>query len=237
MIRITTDDKRWLQKNQPGIVVVSDSAVEGNFRIRAVKGDGIFQFVKCPTCKDGDGFVNDRFRIHAYFAGDMPRVFETGGRFEGIARENHDRTGKPLEECLFDLHVYGDGRLCLGHPANIPIIMQKHPGIQGVFDNLLSPYFYFHAYWAKYGKPPWHGLHHNLEIATLESIYFSRDNDDELNACLQCAKNEGWFGDFGEPDALQKRLCMCDSGKHMSECDCYACKGARIFVDKNPWKV
>lgn len=233
MIRITLCDKRWLRDNQPGIVAVSESAVEGDFHIRAIKGAGKFEFAECPACQEGDGFVDDMFRIRACFAGDIPCVYETGGRFERIARENQAKTGKSICECRFDLHIYGDGRLCLAHPAIIPVILRDYPGIRGAFKRLLAPYFYFHAYRDKYGNFPWRGLSHNMEIATLEQIYFSRDNCDKLDACLQFAKSLGLIVAPDSSGALQQKLCLCDSGKRMSECHPDAFKGARILAGKN----
>lgn len=230
MIKITPDDKRWLREKQPGIIIMPGNVVEGNFHIRAIKGEGEFGCTLYPTSQEGEGFVDDFFYIRACFAGDMPRVYETGGRFERLHKKKSAEDGKSIYRCMQDMHIHENGQLCLGHSAVIPVILRKHPGIQGVFEHLLAPYFYFHAYWEKYRCKPWKDLSHKKEIASLEQIYFSRNNRDELKACLREAKDKGLVKKLKLSDALHRGKILLCRQEYMPKCHPEAFKGAGILL-------
>ena len=218
------------------VVAPSRDAIEGVFRVRGLR-QGYWAVSNCPgipgeSLLADPNFATDKFRIHASFADDRPpQVWETEGRFEALAWKMCDETGKPLEECLWDLHIFSNGELCLGHKTTIDVEMRRNPGIRGFFERLLMPYFFFHAYRNKHGVPPWPGLSHDGRLATLEEIFYVRNDRDLLMAHIQQAiRKIDYVRIWGRPiDFLCWPACFCGSGKSMEECHPEAFKGALIL--------
>lgn len=234
MIQIGREEKEWLRKKQPGIVVTSPHSLMGSFHIKATKvGEMEILDSQNPPREGAGYFVDDVFHMRACFGGDVPRVYETDGRFRRIAQKMSDETGESLKTCLLHLHIYGyhNEELCLAHQAEIGVIMRVYPGIEGFFNHLLAPYFYYHAHLAKYGEEPWKGLDHNLAIATLTRIYTARKDPALLAGFLQYAEKCKELAGIREnpDDFLRQQPCWCDAGMRMSECHPDAFRGAQIL--------
>lgn len=239
MIKITPEDRKWLRRNHAGMVAPSCDTVEGVFRVRAILS-GYREVSNCLGIPDesllADGkFVEDKFKISVHFAdNDLPQVKEIGGRFQACAEKMSDETGKSMKECLWDLHIYEDSVLCLGHKTTLHFVLKNYPGMQGFFDYLLAPYFFFHAYWKKHGRQPWPGLSHNPELATLEEIYYARQDIELLKEHLfhieQAPSSILYLIQKKSPQFFNRPICFCGSGKYMEKCHAEAFKGAKILA-------
>lgn len=238
MIEIGEKDRVWLRDNQPDISVMSKHVLCGDFRIKAVMvGDGAIRECQHPASQGAEHFVDDTFQIRVCFAERMPRVYEIGGRFERTIRGlqktriSQKKTRRSYGKCRQDLHINNDDTLCLGLSVIVELTMRKHPGVQGFFQYVLAPYFYFQAHIAKYGNPPWDGLPHKLEPAFLLQVYDDRHNHDRLEKDLVPAAHR-----YLKPDILRAKSdrlgCFCGTGQKLAKCNPKAFEAHKIIREK-----
>lgn len=237
MIKITPEDQEWLHREHRGVVVTpSRDVIEGVFRVRGLlRGYRMvsdYRGIPDESLLANPNFAEDKFRIRVSFSGEgLPKAQEIGGRFEACARKMRDETGKSLKECLWDLHIFANGNLCLGHGVTILVELQRNPGIRGFVERLLIPYLFFHAYWNKNGEPPWPVLSHNFQLATLEEIFHVRKDRELLKEHLsRVVQIPGLARIWGDPVGFFCwPTCFCDSGRDMRDCHPKAFKGAMIL--------
>lgn len=238
MIEIGKKDKEWLRDNQPDISVMSKHVLCGDFRIKAMMvGDGAIRECQHPASQGAEYFVDDTFQIRVCFAERMPRVYEIGGRFEHAIRDlqntriNQKKTRRAYVKCRQDLHINSDDTLCLGLPVIVELTMRKHPGVQGFFQYVLAPYFYFQAHTEKYGESPWDGLPHNRELAFLLQVYDDRHNHDRLERELVPVARDYLKGNTLRANS-HRLVCFCGTGKQLSRCNPKAFEAHKIIREK-----
>lgn len=238
MIEIGEKDRVWLRDNQPDISVMSKHVLCGDFRIKAIMV-GEREVLECqrPPHQGAGHFVHDIFQVRVCFAGEIPRVREIGGRFERMIQDlqkdrvNQNKTRQSYAKCRHDCHINNDNTLCLGLSAIVKSTMREYPGVQGFFQHVLTPYFYFQAHMAEYGYPPWDGLPHNHELAFLLQVYDDRHNRDRVEKDLVPVAHR--YLNSNTLRARSHRLgCFCGKGKRLAECNPKAFEAHKIIREK-----
>lgn len=227
---ITTEDRKWLSDHYPGIRVMGDTQLRGFFRFKAHQVSGNARVIRIlgdavPDSQDIRGAVCDRYQISADLKNRIsPKVWETEGRLQAFSRK--------MGVTPIDVHTYQGGSLCLGFPDVVADVLARHRNIQGLFDRLILPYFYHISYWEKYGHETWPSLSHEKDLAFLQQVCHDSKHDPRrlkevllpvvrkyVTNSVLCAKSD-------------KLLCLCKSGKKMSECHIDGFEGREIIRDR-----
>lgn len=143
-------------------------------------------------CLSGSDCFNGCYEISISFGENptgLPKVFETGGRIEKLAKE----MGKPI----IDLHVYpSDNSCCLG--VYIPTSITLYDFIVGH----VYPYFVWQAYFDKYRKVPPCGEHSHGESGIIEYL---QDWYEYLQDIKKIGRNDPCFCGSGKK---YKKCCL-----------------------------
>lgn len=238
-IKITSTDIEWLQKHYPGLRVKDETIIRGRLRFRAKMETESKPPLKRPpkiqiwhenvSSPQGKLYIEDHYMIEGYFDAhssphfnhSSPCFKETGGRLEMCAKE--------MEKPLIDLHIYPETKeLCLGSPVAVFIKMEQINTIQGFFEELLIPYFYYHSYWKRHGREPWLGLKHG-DAGILEGLADSRYKPGDpvfIEAVLKLLSGKALPSEVREYIRSIKKAqkirvndqCFCGSGKKVKNC-------------------
>lgn len=107
-------------------------------------------------------------------------------------------------------HIYEDGTLCLGTPAEIMIKLGDEFSLLRFIDNYVIPYFVTYKYYVKYRIMPYgersHGTEGKIEFY---KEYFNVDSKDKLIKILEYICNKDYRG---------HNLCPCGSQKKIRDC-------------------
>ena len=141
----------WVRKRHPALLVSDQGRLLS----------GLLQFKAAyPDYNNEKLVLADEYQVEVRIGlNSMPYVWEVGKYLENRAKE----MGRPL----VDMHVYPRGEhICMGTSISMQRIIEQHKSlrkkfIEGVFDNLIIPYFYYHTYWREHGCEPWLGLAHD----------------------------------------------------------------------------
>ena len=143
-------------------------------------------------CSSGSDCLNGCYEISISFGENptgLPKVFETGGRIEKLAKE----IGKPI----IDLHVYpSDNSCCLG--VYIPLTVTLYDFIVGH----VYPYFVWQAYFDKYRKVPPCGEYSHGESGIIEYL---QDWYEYLQDIKKIGRNDPCFCGSGKK---YKKCCL-----------------------------
>ena len=140
----------WVRKRHPALLVSDKECLLS----------GLLQFkAQYPDYNNKKLVLADEYQVEVRIGSNsLPYVWEVGGYLENRADE--------MEMKLEDMHVYpADKSICMATPISMRRIIRQHKSLQkkfieGVFDNLIIPYFYYHTYWREYDREPWLGLAH-----------------------------------------------------------------------------
>jgi hypothetical protein len=173
------------------------------------------------NCVGPDSFTIDetysvRMELPRTFPRALPRVFETTGRVPQSFHHNGDKT------------------LCLGSPIAIRFELQDTPTIRQFIDRVVIPYFYSHAYFVTFGRPPFGELRHGapgLEDDIRRLFHLPRGTDAEEFLRLASLKRRH----------ANKHSCPCGSGFRLGRCHASVVHDARIrlgrFVCRGEWTM
>ncbi len=126
------------------------------------------QWVMQPCSEDTKDAVNINYSFHIEVTNDQRKVFENGGKIE-TARVMLCKTSE-------DMHINSDGSCCLGLDVN-----DNELTIEQFIENKVLPFFFWQAYFYKFGKAPQFGeFSHNKSKAIQElqeDVNYLRAND------------------------------------------------------------
>ena len=203
----------WVRKHHSySSLLVSDHGrlLSGLLRFKANYPD----YKKESLVLEGEYQVEVRIGLDS-----IPYVWEVGGYLQNRA----DEMGRPL----IDMHVYPRGKhICMGTLISMRRIIRQHESlpkkfIEGVFDNLIVPYFYYHTYWKKYGREPWPGLAHDKWGFCQD--YLNNRDIEVLSYLNQCPPEVALLVILqGKIHANDECPCGCGKAKR---CHCGAVKG------------
>ncbi len=147
--------------------------------------------------------LRDEYEVKIKIGEDsIPHVWETGGRLQKRA----DKLGK---KDIRDMHVYPNTKwkICMGTVLKMKEICVADSTIEGIFNNLIIRYFYYHTYWERQGVEPWDGLKHGDAGIIEEYIDNPASDVFEYSHCLshelqQCLNNRKF--------RRKRKKCVCN---------------------------
>lgn len=213
MSRLSTNDKVWLAKNYPDLVVVERpdfSLVQGQFHFK--------RSYKEVT-------ITDNYSIRLELSDNskkLPIITEIAGRLELVLKNHPEFKGN-----LAELHIYPSKRLCLAAPQELRLNLLPKFNIKNYFSNYVAPYFYSQSYFEEYETWPWEHLPHDTfgvvvwyienasipgaareTIATLRELA-NRGNYKAQRIIARATQHESFS---------PKAKCLCGSGKQHMRC-------------------
>lgn len=235
-LNLTPGDRKWLVQKYPSLKIRDDSDVTilfGTLKINMVYEDKGGNFVIFPKKYDGSGVcIKDEYEVKILFQKsnitELPQVFETGSKIKNLAR------GKGLP--LSDLHVNGDGSVCLCVAGKEKEYFPDGFKTQVFFNQLLIPFFYAQTYFRKYGNWPWGEYGHG--ILGIFEAYYEKQNTDRLAAeeMLRTLKlSSDWnliSAKFKRRDQIKGHM-ICPCGKNMKIRKCHPQALAGMWKFKN----
>ena len=165
--------------------------------------------------------LRDEYEVKIKIGEDsIPHVWETGGRLQKRA----DKLGK---KDIRDMHVYPNTKwkICMGTVLKMKEICVADSTIEGIFNNLIIRYFYYHTYWERQGVEPWDGLKHG-DAGIIEEYI-----DNPASGVFEYSK-------YLSPELLKyinirkisraREMCICNNYK-IKECSCGIMEKYSIF--------
>lgn len=147
-VRLAENDIKWLKSSFPNLRYDAEAQrIEGELDFCAAfnKRSGKIQFGSDPTARTLYTYLCDAFEIEIRLDSALtedngwPIVYETGGRFTGIAAKH--------KVAPIDLHFFKDGACCLG----IRFVREKNLTLERFLHHLVIPFFYRLSYTDKNG--------------------------------------------------------------------------------------
>ena len=197
MVPYSTTEFQKVQKHFPDLYYESENnCITGKLKFESryqekLRKNGKNSWVIKPCSSDND-CLNGCYEISISFGENragLPKVFETGGRIEKLAKE----MGKPI----IDLHVYpSDNSCCLG--IGIPPSLTLYDFIV----RRVYPYFVWQAYFDKYRKVPPCGEYSHGESGIIEYL---QDEYEYLRDIKKIGRNDPCFCRSGKK---YKKCCL-----------------------------
>lgn len=153
--------------------------------------------LRCLASGPGDVVIDETYavqlRIPRSFPRAVPEAFETGGRIPA------------------SFHRHVDGALCLGSPTALRLAVARAPTIEAFLAQVVIPYLYGHAYYARFGTMPYGELAHGAAGLNADFIRLFRMPDrTKVSDLLTLAGLHR--------RVANKRRCPCGSGVRLGRC-------------------
>lgn len=106
-------------------------------------------------------------------------------------------------------HLFPDGRLCLGAPAEVRSRFAKRPSLLHFIEDLVVPFLFSFSYKKQYGEMPFGELTHGIKgILDYYTEFFDTPKENAV-LLLECLA-------YGKVPPLER--CPCGSGRKLEKC-------------------
>ncbi len=153
-------------------------------------------YCECNNSEPVQGRFKIRIEVNPTFPDSIPDVFEIGNKIP-----------KSL-----DYHTYSDGKLCLGSPIRLRVIIKKNPTISGFVQKCIIPHLYSCSIKLKNGGQFVAGelKHGKLGLYDDYKSIFNTDSNKQILSTLTALSNKKRIAN--------KRSCPCGCGKRLGAC-------------------
>lgn len=221
---LTDNDKEWLRRNYPDLVVESDDKVSGKISFTGTynKDSGHFLQIHPDTIDDVGGLrLSGTFQISIVTRTITPHSRLPALTIEGI-------------ETIADRHInQSDLSACLCNHIEEDEYLEPRFYFQKYFNKLVIPFLYGQVYYSQEKHWPWFDYAHG-GLGTIEA--FSKNpTPNKASECIRAISKEVRLWKIIKPLLLQKEevkghtACPCPKHDHIRRCHPVVLQGLKLL--------
>lgn len=221
---LTDNDKEWIKKHYPDILVESDDKISGkvSFTGSYNKDTEHFLQIESDSIDDVGGLrLSGTFQISVATRTTTPHSRLPALTIEGI-------------ETIADRHInQSDFTACLCNPIEEDEYLEPRFCFQKYFKELVIPFLYGQVYYSQEKHWPWFDYAHG-GLGTIEA-FFKNPTPDKANECIHAISKEVRLWKIVKPLLLQKEeikghtICPCPKHDHIRRCHLVVLQGLKLL--------